>query len=130
MACTASILATITCRKSRMPLIPNHLLCLDALEESLRQAAAQSRPMGICLLWLDCVYRIDAMFGYRAGDTVCAKSLAHLKSILKDEDQVFRVGRSEVACLLPTLSNETQAVLAAHKIIRTLGSQLTLDQYS
>ncbi len=113
-----------------MPLIPDHLVCLDALEEALREAAAQSRPMGICLLWLDCVYRIDAMFGYRAGDTVCAKSLAHLKSILKDEDQVFRVGRSEVACLLPTLSNETQAVLAAHKIIRTLGSQLTLDQYS
>ncbi|MEK6664210.1 MAG: GGDEF domain-containing phosphodiesterase [Pseudomonadota bacterium] len=113
-----------------MPLIPNHLVCLDALEEALREAAAQSRPMGICLLWLDCVYRVDAIFGYRAGDTVCAKSLAHLKSILKDEDQVFRVGRSEIACLLPTLSNETQAVLAAHKIIRTLGSHLALDQYS
>ncbi|MBI5753182.1 MAG: EAL domain-containing protein [Hydrogenophilales bacterium] len=113
-----------------MPLIPNHLVCLDALEEALREAAAQSRPMGICLLWLDCVYRIDAIFGYRAGDTVCAKSLAHLKSILKDEDQVFRVGRSEIACLLPTLSTETQAVLAAHKIIRTLGNQLALDQYS
>ena len=113
-----------------MPLIPNHLICLDALEEALREAAAQSRPMGLCLLWLDCVYRIDALFGYRAGDTVCAKSLTHLKSILKEEDQVFRVGRSEIACLLPTLSNETQAVLAAHKIIRTLGSQLALDQYS
>jgi diguanylate cyclase (GGDEF)-like protein len=113
-----------------MPLIPNHLVCLDALEEALREAAAQSHPMGICLLWLDCVYRIDAIFGYRAGDTVCAKSLAHLKSILKDEDQVFRVGRSEIACLLPTLSNETQAVLAGHKIIRTLGSQPALDQYS
>ncbi|MDP1681918.1 MAG: GGDEF domain-containing phosphodiesterase [Burkholderiales bacterium] len=113
-----------------MPLIPNHLICLDALDEALQQAAAQSRPMGLCLLWLDCVYRIDAIFGYRAGDTVCAKSLAHLKNILKDEDQVFRVGRSEIACLLPTLSNETQAVLAAHKIIRTLGSQLALDQYA
>ncbi len=113
-----------------MPLIPNHLVCLDALEEALRQAAAQSRPMGICLLWLDCVYRIDAIFGYRAGDTVCAKSLVRLKAILKNEDQVFRVGRSEIACLLPTLSNETQAVLAAHKIIRTLDNQLALDQYS
>ncbi|MBT9611671.1 MAG: EAL domain-containing protein [Burkholderiales bacterium] len=113
-----------------MPLIPNHLICLDALDEALREAAAQSRPLGICLLWLDSVYRIDALFGYRAGDTVCAQSLTHLKSILKEADQVFRVGRSEIACLLPTLSNETQAVLAAHKIIRTLGSQLTLDQYS
>ena len=113
-----------------MPLIPDHLVCLDALEQALQQAAAESRPMGICLLWLDCVYRIDAIFGYRAGDTICAKSMTHLKSILKDEDQVFRVGRSEVACLLPSLSNESQAVLAAHKIIRTLGSQLALDQYA
>ena len=113
-----------------MPLIPNHLRCLDALDKALQVAAAQSRPVGVCLLWLDCVYRIDALFGYRAGDTVCAKSLAHLKSILKAEDQVFRVGRSEIACLLSTLSNEAQAVLAAHKIIRTLGSQLALDQYT
>ena len=113
-----------------MPLIPDHLICLDALDEALRQAASQSRPLGVCLLWLDCVYRIDAIFGYRAGDTVCAKSLAHLKSILKEDDQIFRVGRSEIACLLPSLANETQAVLAAHKIIRTLGNRLALDQYA
>ena len=113
-----------------MPLIPNHLVCLDTLEAALQEAADQSRPMGICLLWLDCVYRIDAIFGFRAGDTVCAKALAHLRTILKDEDQIFRVGRSEIVCLLPTLSNETQAVLAGHKIIRTLGNQLTLDHYS
>jgi len=113
-----------------MPLIPNHLIFLDTLEAALQEAATQSRPLGICLLWLDCVYRIDALFGYRAGDAVCAKSLSHLKTILKEEDQVFRIGRSVIACLLPTLSNETQAVLAAHKIIRTLGGQLALDQYS
>ena len=113
-----------------MPLIPNHLLCLDALEKALQDAAAQSRPMALCLLWLDCVYRIDALFGFRAGDSVCANSLAHLKTVLKDADQVFRVGRSEIACLLPTLANETQAVLAGHKIIRTLSGQLPLDQYS
>ena len=130
MACTASIRATITYKKSRMPLIPNHLIFLDTLETALQEAATQSRPLGICLLWLDCVYRIDALFGYRAGDAVCAKSLSHLKSILKEEDQVFRIGRSVIACLLPTLSNETQAVLAAHKIIRTMSGQLSLDQYS
>jgi diguanylate cyclase (GGDEF)-like protein len=113
-----------------MPLIPNHLVCLDALDEALRQAAAQSRAMGICLIRLDCVHRIDAMVGYRAGDAVCAKALAQLKSILKEEDKFFRIGRSEVACLLPTLANETQAVLAAHKIIRTLASQLALDAYA
>jgi len=113
-----------------MPLIPNHFIFLSALEDALQEAAAESRPLGICLLWLDSVYRIDAIFGYRAGDTVCAKSLQHLKGVLKNTDRVFRVGRSVVACLLPVLSNEAQAVLAAHKIIRTLGSQLALDQYT
>ncbi len=113
-----------------MPLIPNHFIFLSALEDALQEAAAESRPLGICLLWLDSVYRIDAIFGYRAGDTVCAKSLQHLKGVLKNTDRVFRVGRSVVACLLPALSNEAQAVLAAHKMIRTLGSQLALDQYT
>ena len=130
MACTASIRATIIYRELRLPLIPNHFLCLDALEKAIQAAAVQSRPMGLCLLWLDCVNRIDALFGYRAGDTVCATSLAHLKRILKTEDQVFRVGRCEIACLLPALTTETQAMLAAHKIIRTLSGQLALDQYS
>jgi len=110
-----------------MPLIPNHLICLDALDNILQTAAVQSRPVGVCLLWLDCVYRIDTTFGYRAGDTACVNAIAQLKNILKSEDQIFRIGRSEVAFLLPTLSNAAQAILAGHKIIRTLNDHATQD---
>lgn len=112
-----------------MPLIPNHLICLEALDQALQEAAAASRTMGVCLLWLDCVYRVDALFGYRAGDTACAHSLLQLKDILKPADRIFRVGRSEIACILPTLSNEAQAILAGHKIIRTLGAA-PLEDYA
>ncbi len=113
-----------------MSLIPDHLIFLAALESALQEAASQSRPVGICLLWLDSVYHIDTILGYHAGDIACAKSLQHVQSALKDTDRVFRIGRSQVACLLPALTNEAQAVLAAHKIIRILGSHLALEQFT
>lgn len=111
------------------PLIPNHLAFIDALEQTLTEASATGRPVGLCLLWLDCVDRIDGIFGYHAGDDICSASLDHLAGALRPADRLFRLGRSEIACLLPD-ANPAQSVLAAHKIVRVLGKSLALNRYT
>lgn len=107
-------------------LVPDHLGFLAELAAALNGAPAASR-VGIALVSLDCVDRIDGMMGYRAGDAFCAQAAGLLRQALKPGDGVFRVGRNELACLLRSLPGESHAVLAAYKILRTLSTSLCVE---
>lgn len=108
------------------PFLPDHLGFLTELAATLGRMSADSR-IGVALISLDCVDRIDGMMGYRAGDSFCAQIAQMLAQILKPGDGVFRTGRHEVACLLRSVPSEAHAVLAAHKILRTLNTSLCVD---
>ena len=109
-----------------LALLPDHLGFLAELVAALNSAPEDSR-VGIAMISLDCVARIDGMMGYRAGDSLCTRVAGMLSHALKSEDGVFRVGRNEVVCLLRSLPSETHAILAAHKILRTLNTSVCID---
>ena len=102
---------------------PDHLAFLDELN-LLLGSASLSQGVGIALVALECVSRIDGMLGYRAGDDLCGQVAVLLGRALRQEDSVHRVGRNELACLLHALPSEGHAVLAAHKILRALDHRL------
>lgn len=106
--------------------LPDHLGFLTELVTALNQTPGSTK-VGIALVSLDCVVRIDGMMGYRAGDSLCTQVAEMLIQALKPEDGVFRVGRNELVCLLRKLPSEAHAVLAAHKILRTLNTSLCID---
>ncbi len=108
-------------------LLPDHLGFLTELVAALNSAPADSR-VGVALVSLECVGRIDGMMGYRAGDSLCIQVAGMLSQALKPEDRIFRVGRNELVCLLRNLPGETHAVLAAHKILRTLNASICIDE--
>ncbi len=106
--------------------LPDHLGFLAELAAALGSVSSDSK-MGVALVSLDCVARIDGMMGYRAGDSLCAQVAGMLGQALKPEDRIFRVGRNEMVCLLSSLPSEAHAVLAAHKILHTLDASLCID---
>lgn len=107
-------------------LLPDHLDFLAELAAVLGSVSSDSK-VGVALVSLDCVARIDGMMGYRAGDSLCAQVAGMLSQALKPEDRIFRVGRNEMVCLLSSLPSEAHAVLAAHKILHTLDTSLCID---
>jgi diguanylate cyclase (GGDEF)-like protein len=108
---------------SASALLPDHLGFLAELAAALNGAPADSR-LGIAMISLDCVARIDGMMGYRAGDALCTQVAGMLSHALKQEDRIFRVGRNELVCLLRSLPGENHAILAAHKILHTLNTSV------
>ncbi len=126
MASTRAI--TISLKACQIPVNPDHLTCLKHLSTHL--AASRDGITGLCLIGLEAIAQADSLFGYRAGDAVCAQVAASLTAALRPADRIFRVGRGELAVLLPNLTTAAQPVLAAHKIVRTLGSQLEIAPYT
>lgn len=113
-------------RAPAVSLLPDHLGFLTELGVVLGSAPADSR-VGVAMISLDCVLRVDGMMGYRAGDSLCTQVAEKLNHALKPEDRIFRVGRNELVCLLRNLPGETHAILAAHKILRTLNTSVCVD---
>lgn len=111
---------------STSALLPDHLGFLNELLAAINGAPADSK-VGVALISLECVSRIDGMMGYLAGDSLCTQVAGILGQALKREDKVFRVGRNELVCLLNSLPTEAHAILAAHKILHTLNTSVCVE---
>ena len=99
---------------------------LDTLAERLG-----SGDSPFALLFVDCglVGRVDALWGYRAGDGVRARIATLLRGeVLREGDWLTFVGRDEVACALVGVEDPAIAFLAAERALRALGAPFLADE--
>ncbi len=108
------------------PPLPDHLGFLAELDAALRGPDSGS-AVGVALVSLECIGRVDGMLGYRAGDALCTQAIGLLRQALKAGDSVRRIGRNELACLLRRLPSAGHGILAAHKILRALDQRLRVE---
>ena len=83
------------------------------------------------MLLVDCglIGRIDALWGYQAGDAVRARIAAGISAeVLRPDDFVGDLGRDELACVLPVVEGAQLAQLAAEKLLRNLSAPMWLGE--
>lgn len=108
-----------------MPDTPEHIRCLDEIAAAIEHNAI----VGVVLVELPGIGHADTVLGYRAGDQLCAQAKAMLQQALGPTDRLFLISRDQIACLLPALPTPAHCTLAAHKILRTLDIEMTLDAF-
>ncbi|MFO1329498.1 MAG: diguanylate cyclase [Rubrivivax sp.] len=74
-----------------------------ALDERFASLASASRPLALVLLDLDHFKLVNDRHGHATGDAVLRDFAAELRSAVRADDLVFRVGGEEFALLLPGL---------------------------
>jgi len=83
----------------------------------------------MALLLVDCgvIERIDALWGYEAGDAARARMVATLGAeVLRPDDFVGVMGRDHLACVLSLVDGPQLAQLAAEKSLRAMNAPLWL----
>lgn len=88
----------------------------DALIDA---SAAQGRPVSVLMLDIDHFKSINDTYGHSGGDKVLAAAARRLKSALKKQDLVGRLGGEEFAVLLPECP-ATRAKAVAERIRRAV----------
>jgi predicted signal transduction protein with EAL and GGDEF domain len=111
------------------PMLPDHLHFLSMLGQHMDTARAAGHVLGLALVHIPCVSRVDALMGYRQGDDIAQTAAGHLAQALKPGDSIYRVDRSILACVLTGLANEGQAWAGAYKMLRTLGRQVEVGEH-
>ena len=84
--------------------------------------------LGLMLIDLTNLSRINHYHGYQTGDAMLTSAHRQLLGISKLPDTVFRVGDHRFAFILPGLGNPAFIALATNKVHRVLEEELEVDK--
>jgi diguanylate cyclase (GGDEF)-like protein len=99
----------------------------DAAEKQMSAAARLRHPVAFLMLDIDHFKSINDTYGHGAGDQVLSKLAASMRSGLREDDVLGRLGGEEFAVLLAGCTPE-QATLIAERV-RTIFATTIVDLY-
>lgn len=101
---------------------------IRALNGFIAQARIDEDHLGLMLIDLTNLSRINHHHGYNIGDAVLARAHQELLGISRLPDTVFRVGDHRFAFILPRLGNPAFIALATNKVHKVLGERLEVGE--
>ncbi len=107
--------------------LPNRILLLDRLSQSLAQAQRSLRQVAVLFLDLDNFKAINDFMGHHVGDELLRLTAHRIKSCLREEDTVARQGGDEFIILLGNLESKEGAAQVAGKILDALRTPFLLN---
>jgi diguanylate cyclase (GGDEF)-like protein len=107
--------------------LPNRKFFENRLEEEISRARRESNPLALLLVDLDKFKEVNDSFGHEAGDVLLEQSSARLKTCLRAEDLVARIGSDEFAILLPSVAQGRDVGNVAQKLIDTLSESYMIQ---
>ncbi|WP_394757526.1 diguanylate cyclase domain-containing protein [Rhodoferax sp.] len=103
--------------------LPNRRLLQDRIDTALSQAQRQGEALALMFLDLDRFKNVNDSLGHHAGDELLMQVAQRLKSVLREQDTVCRVGGDEFV-LLCTSTDATGAAHVANKLL-----EITAQRY-
>ncbi|MGB1140977.1 MAG: putative bifunctional diguanylate cyclase/phosphodiesterase, partial [Halioglobus sp.] len=100
---------------------------LSALDETVAAARSHGVHMGLLLIDLTNLSRINHSHGYATGDELLSGTYRYLLDVSTAQNSVFRVGCHRFALILPRLSSPSFIALALNKVTGLLQRELFGD---
>ncbi len=108
--------------------LPNRILLNDRIGIALSSAQRNRTSLAVLFVDLDHFKNVNDTLGHRIGDALLIEVAKRLKSVVRDEDTVSRLGGDEFIFVLPG----TDAAGAAHvaeKLLEVIPQQYQIEQH-
>ncbi|WP_407307694.1 EAL domain-containing protein [Desulfosporosinus sp. SB140] len=92
--------------------LPNRTLLMESANETINHARDNNEPLTLIFLDLDHFKNVNDTLGHRVGDKLLARVAERLKSSLRVQDTVFRLGGDEFIILVRDTASEGAANIA------------------
>jgi diguanylate cyclase (GGDEF)-like protein len=106
--------------------LPNRLLVLDRAEQILARSRRLDVPMTALFVDIDGFKQVNDRYGHQAGDEILRQVGARLKTILRDNDTVGRMGGDEFVMLVDSVGLDAAPELVAQRILDVLRQPIRL----
>ena len=108
--------------------LPNRVLLNDRVSQALSMAQRNRAQLAVMFLDLDHFKNINDTLGHRIGDALLIEVAKRLKSIVREEDTVSRVGGDEFILVLPD-TNADGAARVARKVLEVITQPNRIEQH-
>jgi two-component system, sensor histidine kinase LadS len=107
--------------------LPNRTAFVERVDEALRAARRHARRCALLFLDLDGFKAINDTYGHRAGDAALIEVAARLRTTVRGDEMVGRLGGDEFGIFIPALEGDSDVAHVAQRIGESLGRPLTVD---
>jgi diguanylate cyclase (GGDEF)-like protein len=91
----------------------------------------EGKQLGLLLIQVEQVEQVDRLLGLQRGEAFMLRVTRRMREgVLRKQDQLGRVSRDQLACLLPHIAGEGVAILAANKILVALEAPIAIGDRS
>ncbi len=108
--------------------LPNLTLLKDRVAHAMGMAQRSGSQVALMFLDLDHFKNVNDTLGHRIGDELLVQLSRRLKSVLRDEDTLSRMGGDEFIFVLPG-TDADGAAHVAEKLLETVASPYQIRQY-
>lgn len=110
--------------------LPNRVLLVDRLKQSMASALRHARPLAIAYLDLDGFKAINDNHGHSVGDKLLAQVANRMKQVLRDGDTVARMGGDEFVAVLQDLDGITSSVPIVLRLLSAASQPVEIGELS
>jgi diguanylate cyclase (GGDEF)-like protein/PAS domain S-box-containing protein len=104
----------------RLTGLPSRALFEQQLRAGLERAQQEGTGLAVLSLDVDRLTAVNETLGHQAGDQLLVSVVRRLKSILRPQDPLARVGGDELCCLIERCETPGDAAQIAERIHRSL----------
>jgi diguanylate cyclase (GGDEF)-like protein/PAS domain S-box-containing protein len=110
--------------------LPNRTLLQDRITTALAGARRRKEKLAVLFLDLDRFKTINDSLGHSIGDLLLQEVAARLKGWARGQDTVSRVGGDEFVVVLTSIGQESDAAVAAQRIVSTMSTEFSIRGHS
>jgi len=110
--------------------LPNRILFRQRLSEALRIAGQTCQTSATLCLDLDNFKNVNDALGHQIGDDLLRVVAKRLRSVLRDQDTLARIGGDEFAIVLPNVRNADEAAIVAQRLIEAIRPPVNVEGHN
>ena len=110
---------------------PEYAAFMEIFRAAIETHRQDERQLGLLVLDIGRTEQVDRVLGLQKGEAFMLRVTRRMREgVLRKQDQLGRVSRNQLACLLPRIAGEGVAILAANKILDALRAPIPLGDRS
>ena len=110
---------------------PEYAAFMEIFRNAIESHKQEGRQLGLLLIQVSRVEQVDRLLGLQRGEAFMLRVTRRMREgVLRKQDQLGRVSRDQLACLLPRIAGEGVAILAANKILGALEAPVPIGDQS
>jgi diguanylate cyclase (GGDEF)-like protein len=110
---------------------PEYAAFMEIFRTAIESHKQEGRQLALLLIEIGRVEQVDRLLGLQRGEAFMLRVTRRMREgVLRKQDQLGRVSRDQLACLLPQIAGEGVAILAANKILAALEAPVPIGEQS